>query len=156
MDEVLMTIGEIAAFFDLSVKSLRIYERKGILQPEKVDDKTGYRYYFADQVRHLDSILELKRYGFSLSEIQQMTDGDLTKEKHIQQLESKKSVWQNSVAKAKEKISEINHIISRLENSEPATKLHELTDEERARLLNGLECLKDREIPHVILEALFL
>ncbi len=46
-DEVLMRIGEIAAFFNVSVKAIRIYEKMGLLKPAKVDDKTGYRYYTA-------------------------------------------------------------------------------------------------------------
>ncbi len=57
-DEVLMRIGEIAAFFNVSVKAIRIYEKLGLLIPKKVDDKTGYRYYDADQVKQLDAILE--------------------------------------------------------------------------------------------------
>ena len=33
MDDVLMRIGEIAAFFDTSVKAMRVYEKTGILKP---------------------------------------------------------------------------------------------------------------------------
>jgi len=151
-----MKIGEIAAFFDISVKSMRIYEQMGILMPVKIDEKSKYRYYSADQIMYLDALLELKRYGFALSEIKLMLDKKVTKEDHLEQLARKISVWQNRIDNAKCKISKINDIILKLEKSEPATEIHELTDEERAQLLNGLACLKDKEIPHAIFEALFL
>jgi len=51
--EKLMKIGEIAAFFNVSVKAIRIYEKKGILIPAKTDPDTGYRYYTANQVQTL-------------------------------------------------------------------------------------------------------
>jgi len=151
-----MKIGEIAAFFDISVKSMRIYEQMGILMPVKVDEKTKYRYYSADQIIHVDTLLELKRYGFALSEIKFMLDNKVTKEEHAEQLTRKISIWQKRVENAKVKVSKIDHIITKLANSEPATKIHELTDEERAQLLNGLVCLKDKEIPYTLFEALFL
>lgn len=64
MDEQLMKIGEIAAFFNVSVKAIRIYEKKGIIVPARIDPETGYRYYSADQVRTLNALLELKTLGF--------------------------------------------------------------------------------------------
>ena len=66
MEEPLMRIGEIAAFFNVSVKAIRIYEKKGILVPAKIDNDTGYRYYTADQVQTLNALLELKTLVFSL------------------------------------------------------------------------------------------
>ena len=69
MEENLMRIGQIAAFFNVSVKAIRIYEKKGIIVPAKIDPDTGYRYYTADQVQTLAALLELKALGFSLSEI---------------------------------------------------------------------------------------
>jgi len=156
MDEMLMKIGEFAAFFDISVKSLRIYERMGILKPVKIDDNTKYRYYSADQIMHLDALLGLKRYAFSLFEIKHILENKTTKEEHLEQLNRKISIWQNRIEHAKSKITKIDDIISKLENSKPATKIHELTDEERAQLLNGLVCLKYKEIPQTLFEALYL
>lgn len=69
MEEHLMKIGEIAAFFNVSVKAVRIYEKKGIIRPARIDKQTGYRYYTADQVQQLNALIELKGLGFSLNEI---------------------------------------------------------------------------------------
>ena len=55
-----MLIGEIAEFFGVSRKAIRLYEKKGILKPVEVDACNGYRYYSPDQVRQLNALLELK------------------------------------------------------------------------------------------------
>ena len=46
-----MLIGEIADFFGISRKAMRLYEKKGIIKPVKVDASNGYRYYSAGQVQ---------------------------------------------------------------------------------------------------------
>ena len=66
MNDDLLRIGEIAGFFDVSAKALRIYEKMGIIKPVKIDAKTKYRYYSADQVQQLNALLDLKELGFSL------------------------------------------------------------------------------------------
>ena len=45
MKDDLMLIGEIADFFGVSRKAIRLYEKKGILKPVKTDAANGYRYY---------------------------------------------------------------------------------------------------------------
>jgi len=141
MDEALMRIGEIAAFFNVSVKTLRLYEKTGILKPVKVDKKTGYRYYAADQVKELDALLELRELGFSLSEIKKLLEGGNTKDRYMEALAHKKSEWRDKISHAQYIIENIDEIIEKLAHSNPPVKLHGLTDDERARLLNRLACL---------------
>lgn len=64
MKDDLMLIGEIADFFGVSRKAIRLYEKKGILKPVKTDAANGYRYYSAEQVQQLNALLELKALGF--------------------------------------------------------------------------------------------
>ena len=45
----LLQIGEVAKMFHISVGTLRHYENAGLLPPEYIDSKTGYRYYGAKQ-----------------------------------------------------------------------------------------------------------
>lgn len=152
-DDNLMRIGEIAAFFNVSVKAMRIYERMGIIKPVKVDEQTGYRYYTADQVRQLDALLELKHFGFSLTEIKQLLEGGITNDKYMEAITHKKVMWQDIIADAENKIDDIDKIIEKLATSKPATKMHELTEDERARLLGRMICVHGhREIS----EALWL
>ena len=151
-----MQIGEIAAFFGVSVKAMRVYERMGILQPVKIDGQTGYRYYAVDQVRRLDAILELKRLGFSLAEIRELLAAGMTNEKYMEALVHKKTVWQDRIAYAEHQIKDIDEIIEQLEEARPATKLHELTEDERARLLNRLVCVEDIHAQNILSEALWV
>ena len=160
MDDVLMRIGEIAAFFGVSAKALRVYEKMGILKPVKVDEKTGYRYYTADQVKQLDAILELRELGFSLLEIQKLLESIMTKEQYMEVLVHKKIMWQDKIFQAQDRIDAIDEVIEKLETSLPPVKLHELTEDERAALLNRIACLDvslhDLHGRNILTEALWL
>ena len=76
-------IGEFSKICQVSVKTLRYYDRIGLLKPSEVDRFTGYRYYDRGQLERMLLIQKLKRYGFSLEEIQPLLDcdsGDLCQE----------------------------------------------------------------------------
>lgn len=60
----------------VTVKTLRHYEQKGLLLPHGVDNLTGYRYYSIDQMQKLKSIRELQNLGFSLDEIKELYEDD--------------------------------------------------------------------------------
>ena len=62
-------IGDFARLNRVTVKALRYYDSLGLLQPEKIDSFTGYRYYSASQMPRLNRIVSLKDIGFSLDEI---------------------------------------------------------------------------------------
>ena len=59
MDEQLLKIGELAGLCNVSPKALRVYEKRGLIKPVKIDEESGYRYYSADQVK--DLILSAKK-----------------------------------------------------------------------------------------------
>ena len=153
-DAPLMRIGEIAAFYNVTVKAMRIYDRLGIIKPVKIDRFTGYRYYSPDQVRQLDALLEMKRFGFSLSEIKKMIDSGVTKEQYLARLKRKMELWRGRTEYAKSKIASIDEAIAKLSVSSPFTKMHELTEEESKHLLARIACLKDWDVPPALLEAL--
>ena len=44
----LFTIGEMGGLFRTNIRTLRYYDDIGLLKPEVVDPKTGYRYYSAN------------------------------------------------------------------------------------------------------------
>lgn len=46
----LLSIGEFATVTHLSVKTLRHYHDTGLLEPERIDPHSGYRYYSTEQV----------------------------------------------------------------------------------------------------------
>src|SRR6187549_3622214 len=62
-------IGEFSQMAQISTRMLRHYDKLGLLQPSVVDHFTGYRYYTLEQISRLNRILALKDLGFSLSEV---------------------------------------------------------------------------------------
>lgn len=75
---LLMKIGEFAQVSRLSIKTLRYYDRIGLLQPTEIDRFTGYRYYTLDLLPRLNRILALKDLGLTLTEIKSMLDDDVS------------------------------------------------------------------------------
>ena len=68
----MLQIGEFSKICQVSVKTLRHYDKLGLLVPAKTDPLTGYRYYRTEQIDAMNFIQRLKRYGFSLEEIMQI------------------------------------------------------------------------------------
>lgn len=69
-----MQIGEVAALFDVTTKTLRHYEKLGLLKPERADN--GYRLYAAEDVLRIQRIRQLQSLGLSLKEIARLLSRD--------------------------------------------------------------------------------
>ncbi len=69
-----LKIGEFSKMMQVTVKTLRHYEQRGLLMPEEVDKWTGYRYYSISQMQRLNAIRDLQRQGFTLEEIKELFD----------------------------------------------------------------------------------
>jgi MerR family transcriptional regulator, thiopeptide resistance regulator len=69
---------ETAKRFGISIKALRLYEQRGLLQPLRAaNGSTGaaWRVYGPDQIARLHQILTLKRLGLSLGQIGELLVG---------------------------------------------------------------------------------
>ncbi len=71
-----LKIGEFSKMMQVTVKTLRHYEQKGLLMPDDVDEWTGYRYYSITQMQRLNTIRGLQRQGFSLEEIKDLLEDE--------------------------------------------------------------------------------
>lgn len=98
------SIGELARRTNISVETVRYYERKGLLK-EPQRKPSGYRQYDDETIRILQFILRAKQFGFTLKEIQDLL-----------------STWFNPTStsteireRAKEKVSEIDGKIAVLQ-----------------------------------------
>ena len=67
----LFSIGELSKFQNISKQTLIYYDKIGLFKPDYVDKTTGYRYYSAEQIDYLDTILIMKKIGFSLNKIKE-------------------------------------------------------------------------------------
>lgn len=67
----MMTIGQLAMDAEVSVETVRFYERKGLIaQPSR--PQAGYRHYDPQTSRRIRFIHEAQELGFSLTEILQL------------------------------------------------------------------------------------
>ena len=155
-EDTLLKIGEVADFFQISVKAVRIYEKKGIIVPAYIDPESGYRYYTPDQLHQLAALLELKALGFSLDEIKDVMVGESSKEVLYKAMQEKLRNWENLVIMAQSKMDAIESISERLVSSKEAEKLRELTEDERAWLLVKLVCVENVQVQSTINEAIWL
>ena len=146
----------VAAFFHISVKAIRLYEKKGIIMPAWVDPDSGYRYYNVNHIHQLNTLIELKSIGFSLNEIKPIMEGKFEGAELIHQLQNKKRDWENLIIMAQSKMEAIEGITKRLMSSKEAEKIQTLTDEERAWLLVKMVCVEDTEVQSTISEAIWL
>ena len=67
MKSNLMSIGKMADINHLSVATLRLYDKIGLIKPEYVDAETGYRFYDIRQNARLDMTCIYERFGYELS-----------------------------------------------------------------------------------------
>ena len=65
------SIGELSRYQNISKQTLIYYDRIGLFRPAYVDPDNGYRYYSAGQIDYLNTILIMKKMGFSLREIRE-------------------------------------------------------------------------------------
>lgn len=117
MKKTKLKIGVFSQMMQVTVKTLRYYEQKGLLLPCEVNEWTGYRYYNIEQMQRLNTIRQLQRLGFTLDEIKELYEEDthvpsieqLNKkiketEQHLQQLVMRRNQlvnWMNTLKKIK-------------------------------------------------------
>lgn len=65
----LMTIGELARRYNVTLRALRFYEARGMLSPLRAG---ATRLYDQTSIRLLEQILRGKQFGFTLAEIRSM------------------------------------------------------------------------------------
>ena len=70
----LLSIGEMAEANHISIPTLRLYDRMGLLKPSYRDAESNYRYYDIRQTSRLDIIRYLQNLGMSLAEIQALLE----------------------------------------------------------------------------------
>jgi DNA-binding transcriptional MerR regulator len=73
-EHVQLMIGKVANLYDITVQTLRHYDKIGLFRPEVINPETGYRYYSILQLRQLEYILFLRQLQVPLPEIQEAMD----------------------------------------------------------------------------------
>jgi DNA-binding transcriptional MerR regulator len=81
-----------------------------LFRPEYTDEQTGYRYYTAEQIPLLNTILVLKAIGVKLIDIRSLVDNGLNPEQLTAVMASMKNYWENQIEIAKFNIENIKKI----------------------------------------------
>ena len=102
-----LKIGEFSRLMQVTVKTLRHYEQKGLLLPDEVDKWTGYRYNSINQMQKLQTIRDLQRLGFSLDEIKELFEDN----SHIPSIRQLKKKIKETETQLKKLIARRNRLL---------------------------------------------
>lgn len=110
----MLTIGQFANICKLTVKTLRYYSEIGLIQPDHINPKTGYRMYSVNQLENVLFINRLKSYNFSLEEIKSIIHSHADNDSLIEELVSKQNDFEKSIQDAANRIKQLQHDIDNL------------------------------------------
>ena len=121
----MLKIGELAELAGISRDALRFYEKHGLITPTARTD-SGYRLYSKSDVLRISFILSAKEVGFTLNEIHQLLELEVTKDdKSCQDV---KQFVDNKIQVVNQRLTEIKKITQSLQTlsnaccgGEPAT-----------------------------------
>jgi DNA-binding transcriptional MerR regulator len=125
-----LTISQLAQEFDISTRTIRYYEERGLIAPIRTE--SGQRLYTKKERAKLKLILRGKRFGFSLEEIHEMIslfDQDRTGRKQLER----------TIEYGRQKIKEVNERIDDLMQLKEEMEAMLVDFEKRLRELEGLE-----------------
>jgi DNA-binding transcriptional MerR regulator len=152
--EMSFKIGEVAAMFDISTKTLRLYDRLGLLKPNYIDKESGYRYYNAEQISCLEIILNFKKLGFSLKDISYFLNVDINNNDLLTKFQNKQLELQNEINTAQYNIELIEGIMQDL--NQGSLTHRQLTEQQRALLLSRITCLENTPLEESLAQILWL
>ncbi|MGN1270064.1 MAG: MerR family transcriptional regulator [Clostridia bacterium] len=100
-------IGEFSELSKTTIKTLRYYEKEGLLIPAFVDRETGYRFYETSQLPELAKIVSLRQIGLSINNIKSfLNGGDLE-----QILRLRKQELETEISLSNSQLLQINNLL---------------------------------------------
>ena len=118
----MLKIGDFSSLSQVSIKTLRYYDERGLLSPAHIDADTGYRYYSAAQLSRLHRILALKDFGFSLEQIAKCLEDNVTAEQMRGMLALRQAEQQARVEEERDRLSRLQSRIRLIEQRRPCHK----------------------------------
>ena len=111
----MLSIGEFSHICKVSTKTLRYYAKIGLILPDEINPKNGYRYYSIEQLKTMFFINRLKAYNFSLEEIKTILESEESQdEKLYLSLTRKKKEIEKQVQEFEKTLDQLNSDISNL------------------------------------------
>lgn len=105
-ESVRLKIGEIAKLCNISIYTLRHYDKIGLVKPRYIEPDSGYRYYSKEQLFELVGVKCLKHLGFSITEIKEYLQKCDRNEIHRTYIEKRQEIVDQikELEKAKEQL----------------------------------------------------
>ena len=111
----MFTIGDFAAYGQVSVRMLRHYDALGLLPPARVDPSSGYRYYDAAQLSRLNRIIALKDLGLSLQQVGEVLDAKIDSEQLHGMLRMRRAELADIVAQTADRLARVERRLRTIE-----------------------------------------
>lgn len=93
----LFQIGEVTRILGVTRKTLLVYENMGLLTPAVKDEKSGYRYYTADNMTQIRSIRSLQALGMSLKEVAEYYYETESMDRHLERLYELRTILDRNI-----------------------------------------------------------
>lgn len=100
------TISDLATEFEISPRTIRFYEEKGLISPKRT--KGNQRKYARRDRARLKLILRGKRFGYSLDEIAEMIGMTDVNMSEAEQIEKSLAYGEKKLAEIRERIRELD------------------------------------------------
>lgn len=105
-------IGEFSQIVGLTTKTLRYYDKEGILSPSYRNKKTGYRFYSEIDIEKADLIVDMRRFNFTILEMKDALRNIKNRGDFTDYLVEKVSITQGIIDRYTQLISEINKYLN--------------------------------------------
>ena len=116
-------IGEFSILSKTTIKTLRYYEKEGLLIPSSIDKFTNYRFYDTKQLLDLSKIISLRQIGLSIDNIKSiLSGGDMNSI-----LSARKDELDSLISISNDQLSRINYLMEE-KNMEKKIIIKELPD----------------------------
>ena len=132
-NSIFYTPGQVASFYSVKKDTLLFYDRIGLFSPS-LRKENGYRYYSADQLSELDTILTLRDLDFSIPDIKDAI-ADLNTPSFISLLEKEEESIRKKISSYKALLNVVNTIKS---------SMREACEAEKGKLYRGIRHIQGR------------
>ncbi|MBP2654757.1 MAG: transcriptional regulator, MerR family [Firmicutes bacterium] len=119
-------IGDFSKIAKVSIRMLRHYDQIGLLKPAYIEATSGYRSYSINQLPQLNRIIFLKDIGFSLNEISELIDDNISLEEMKRMLLKRQKDLENEISMAQLNLSSVMERLRTIEN-EREIPLYDIT-----------------------------
>ena len=111
------SIGEMSKLQNISVQTLRYYDKIGLLKPSYIDENSRYRYYCAKDFVILNSIKQCKAMGLSLDEIKELIENYTSFDSIINIISKQKEMIDSKIKELNTVKNNISFLENRIKNS---------------------------------------